>query len=136
MTRNRPTILDPTIMDLDDAAFADLDDKTRALREEILASRAAVAAAENFRPEIDAFVVRRVANLTALRRARELTQAEVAETLGQRQADISRLEHRANIQLNTLARFIDASGGRLRIVADYGDDQIEIDIDELIDSDT
>ena len=33
------------------------------------------------------------------------------------QGEISRLERRGNLLLGTLARFIEATGGRLRIVA-------------------
>lgn len=55
---NGPAILDAIAVDLDDAAFEDLDNRTRALREQILTNRRAYAAAENLRSEIDAFVVR------------------------------------------------------------------------------
>ena len=74
---------------------------------------------------------RRVQTLTALRKARELTQVQVAETLGIGQGDVSKLEQRQNLMLQTLARYIEATGGRLRVVAEYGDDRVEIELSEL-----
>ena len=74
---------------------------------------------------------RRVHTLTALRKARELTQVQIAETLGIGQGDVSKLEQRQNLMLQTLARYIEATGGRLRIVAEYGEDRVEIELNEL-----
>jgi DNA-binding XRE family transcriptional regulator len=79
----------------------------------------------------DEIAARRVRNLAAVRKARELTQAQVAETLGVRQADISKLEQRPNLTLLTLARYIEATGGRLRVVAEYDDDSVEIQISDV-----
>lgn len=72
-------------------------------------------------------VDRRVRTLAALRTARQLTQVQMAETLGIGQGDVSKLEQRENLLLNTLARDIEATGGRLRIVAEYDGDRVEID---------
>ncbi len=44
------------------------------------------------------------------------------------QGDISRLERRRNLYLNTLARFVEATGGRLRITAIYGDTEVTLDL--------
>jgi DNA-binding XRE family transcriptional regulator len=79
----------------------------------------------------DDIAARRVRNLAAVRKARELTQAQVAETLGVQQADISKLEQRPNPTLLTLARYIEATGGRLRVIADYEDDSVEIQLSDL-----
>ena len=46
-----------------------------------------------------------------------------------RQGDVSRLERQTDMYLSTLARFVAASGGRLRVVAEYEDaDPVEIDV--------
>ena len=79
----------------------------------------------------DDIAARRVRNLAAVRKARELTQAQVAETLGVRQADVSKLEQRPNLTLLTLARYIEATGGRLRVVAEYDNDSVEIQLADL-----
>jgi DNA-binding XRE family transcriptional regulator len=79
----------------------------------------------------DDIAARRVRNLAAVRKARELTQAQIAETLGVRQADISKLEQRPNLTLLTLARYIEATGGRLRVVAEYDDDSVEIELSDV-----
>ncbi len=81
--------------------------------------------------EIDAEVEREVARmrLRDLRQARHLSQVQIAETLGMRQGDVSRLERQTDMYLSTLARFVTASGGRLRLVAEYDDtDPIELDV--------
>jgi predicted XRE-type DNA-binding protein len=68
-------------------------------------------------------------HLAELRRARHLSQVQIAETLDMRQGDVSRLERQTDMYLSTLARFVAASGGRLRIVAEYEDaDPVEIDV--------
>jgi hypothetical protein len=43
------------------------------------------------------------------------------------QSEVSRVEHRADVYVSTLRRFVEAMGGELRIVANFGDDTIEID---------
>jgi len=68
-------------------------------------------------------------HLAELRRARHLSQVQVAEALEMRQGDVSRLERQTDMYLSTLARFVAASGGRLRLVAEYEDaDPVEIDV--------
>jgi len=59
--------------------------------------------------------------LQDLRRARELTQEHVAETLGVRQENISRLEKRSDLLLSTLRGYIRAMGGDLDLVATFPD---------------
>lgn len=77
---------------------------------------------------------RRVHTLAALRKARGLTQAQLTEELGMTQGEVSRLERRENLHLATLARFIEATGGRLRITAVFDDDEVEVGIGDLIDA--
>ncbi len=72
--------------------------------------------------------------LAALRKARQLTQVQVAEALGISQGDVSKLEQRTDVLLSTLARFVEATGGRLRVVADCGDDRAEVGLEQLAES--
>jgi predicted XRE-type DNA-binding protein len=59
--------------------------------------------------------------LQDLRKARELTQQRMAELLGIKQANISRLEKRSDLLLSTLGSYVAAMGGRLRLVAEFPD---------------
>jgi DNA-binding XRE family transcriptional regulator len=60
-------------------------------------------------------------DLAELRRAFEMSQEELARTLGVGQAAIAKIERRADMYLSTLNRVITAMGGELRIVAQFGD---------------
>ena len=75
------------------------------------------------RARIDAAVQEMDAELHLgdLRKARELTQAQMASALGVAQSEVSKIEHRADVYVGTLRRFIEAMGGELRIMADFGD---------------
>jgi DNA-binding XRE family transcriptional regulator len=64
-------------------------------------------------------IVERQATLRDLRRAFHLSQVTLAETLNMSQSELSRLERRADLLLSTLTRFVAATGGHLRLVADY-----------------
>jgi uncharacterized DUF497 family protein len=62
--------------------------------------------------------------LASLRKARNLTQAEVAIASGLKQGDVSRLEARASldgVRVGTLRRYLAALGGGLELVADLSD---------------
>ena len=108
------------------------EDRLRQLRERLARDTRSATAADRVADEIAVIVTRRVKNLAAIRRARELTQQQMADALGIQQADVSKLERRSNLQLATLARFIEAAGGHLRIVADFGDDQVEVEVDDFV----
>ena len=64
--------------------------------------------------------------LQELRKARELTQIQVAEALHIEQAAISKMEHQTDIYVDTLRRFIEAMGGQLEIVAKFPDGAVRI----------
>lgn len=66
-------------------------------------------------------IAERQATLSDLRRAFHLSQVTLAETLNMSQSELSRLERRADLLLSTLTRFAEATGGHLRLVADYPD---------------
>ena len=57
--------------------------------------------------------------LRALRQAHDLTQERMAELLGVKQENISRLERRADLLLSTMSSYIEAMGGKLKLVAEF-----------------
>tara|TARA_R110000868_G_scaffold179832_3_gene420290 strand:- start:848 stop:1174 length:327 start_codon:yes stop_codon:yes gene_type:complete len=57
--------------------------------------------------------------LRDLRKALELTQAEVSSKLHMKQEAISRLERRSDILLSTLVSYIEAMGGELNLTAKF-----------------
>lgn len=59
--------------------------------------------------------------LQELRKAKALTQAQLAETLGIRQATIAQMEKRSDLMLSTLRSYIEAMGGRLDLVVEFPD---------------
>ena len=62
--------------------------------------------------------------LAAVRRARGLTQEEVAERLHVSQSNVSQLERTQDPFLSTLRDYVAALGGRLEITAVFPDDRI------------
>jgi transcriptional regulator with XRE-family HTH domain len=64
--------------------------------------------------------------LQELRRARELSQEELAKALGATQPEISKIEHRTDLYVSTLRRYIEAMGGRLEITAHFPDGAVRI----------
>jgi transcriptional regulator with XRE-family HTH domain len=59
--------------------------------------------------------------LRDLRKARALTQVQLAKALGIGQEHVSRLEQRTDMLLSTLAGYVKAMGGDLRLVAEFPD---------------
>jgi len=57
--------------------------------------------------------------LQELRKALSLTQAQLAEELGISQAAVSKMENRPDIYIRTLARFVEAMGGTLKVTANF-----------------
>jgi DNA-binding XRE family transcriptional regulator len=70
----------------------------------------------------------RAHKLAEIRKARHLTQQQVAATLGVSKARVSQIEHgqadRAAIQ--GLASYVSALGGQLELVANFGDERLII----------
>lgn len=64
--------------------------------------------------------------LDELRKAREMTQLQLGEVLGVHQSEISKIEHRSDICISTLADYVEALGGRLEIRAVFPDRQVRI----------
>ncbi len=64
--------------------------------------------------------------LDELRRARQMTQAKLAESLGVNQGEVSKIEHRTDLYLSTLTEYVEALGGRLEIRAVFRDREVRI----------
>ena len=76
---------------------------------------------------LTAELVEEVATLRELRKKQKLTQADIAQLLGIKQENVSRLERRNNIHLSTLKDYIHALGGKLHLIVEFPDQEpIEI----------
>lgn len=71
--------------------------------------------------------------LQELRRARSLSQEQMAKKLKIKQASVSKLERRTDMYISTLRSYLKAMGGDLEIVAHFPDGQIRIDQFEDLD---
>ena len=70
--------------------------------------------------------LRREMDLAELRKALALTQSTLADALGVRQAEISKIEQRTDVFVSTLRRFVQAMGGELEINAVFPDRTVTI----------
>ncbi|MCB1430094.1 MAG: helix-turn-helix transcriptional regulator [Nitratireductor sp.] len=57
--------------------------------------------------------------LQELRKAKELTQTNLADTLGIRQATIAQMEKRSDLMLSTLRSYVEAMGGSLKLMVEF-----------------
>jgi hypothetical protein len=64
--------------------------------------------------------------LDQLRKAQQMTQLQLAEIFGVNQGGVSKIEHRSDICVSTLAEYIEAMGGRLEIRAVFKDREVRI----------
>ncbi|MDI3389847.1 XRE family transcriptional regulator [Streptomyces sp. B-S-A8] len=89
----------------------------------------------DFTPDEQASVEERAADMLAevrahrlaeVRKRQHMTQAAVAEVLGVTQGRVSQIEKGAvtRTEVETLAAYVAALGGRLKIVADFGDESL------------
>jgi DNA-binding XRE family transcriptional regulator len=64
--------------------------------------------------------------LAEMRRRLGITQADVATRMGVTQGRVSAIEHArpGATELRTLAAYVEALGGRLEIIADFGDQRL------------
>lgn len=65
--------------------------------------------------------------LYELREARNLTQVNLAKTLGVPQSSVSKLERRADMYISTLKSYVEAMGGELSIRAVFPEGEVQID---------
>ena len=64
--------------------------------------------------------------LQELRQSLNITQAEVAQELDVNQAAISKMERQEDMRISTLLRFVEALGGKLKLVAHFPDKEVVI----------
>lgn len=64
--------------------------------------------------------------LQELRRARQMSQTQLAEHLEIAQSEISKIEHRTDLYLSTLRSYIEAMGGELELIARFPDGAVRI----------
>src|SRR5262245_3224806 len=64
--------------------------------------------------------------LAELRRRREMTQEQVASRMGVSVARVSQIEAGDVSTQEVLARYIEALGGTLKMIADFGDEQLKV----------
>jgi DNA-binding XRE family transcriptional regulator len=65
--------------------------------------------------------------LAEVRRRRGFSQVHLSKLLGISQSDLSKLERRRDMRLSTMRKYVAALGGRLRLVADFPDDHLEVE---------
>ena len=59
--------------------------------------------------------------LQELRKAKQLTQVQLAEVLNIRQASIAQMEKRSDLMLSTLRSYVEAMGGKLSLMVEFPD---------------
>jgi predicted XRE-type DNA-binding protein len=66
--------------------------------------------------------------LAEVRKAQQMTQAELASSLHVSQARVSKIERGelSRTELGTLQAYVNALGGKLTVVADFGDEQLRV----------
>ncbi len=65
--------------------------------------------------------------LEELRKARDLSQEEVAASLAVGQPAVAKMEKRADMHVSNLRSYIEALGGTLEITAHFGDESVVVD---------
>ena len=70
----------------------------------------------------------RAYRLAEVRRAQHVTQTDIARSLGISQPRVSRIERGEldRTELVTLRGYVEALGGQLRVVADFGDEHLTV----------
>jgi DNA-binding XRE family transcriptional regulator len=90
-------------------------------RDARLPDAAARARYDAARQALDADLAAHRRTLRELRRARELTQTQLARSLRVSQAQVSRIETQADLYLSTLRTYVEAMGGELELRVVFGD---------------
>jgi len=80
------------------------------------------------REKIDAMTKDMLAEMPmhALRRARQLSQEQLADLLEIKQGSVSKLERRTDLYISTLRRYIEAMGGELTLQARFPEGTVNI----------
>lgn len=64
--------------------------------------------------------------LHELRRARALSQQDLAEKLKVNQPAVAKMERRTDVYVSSLRSYIEAAGGRLKIIAEFPEGEVAI----------
>ena len=88
--------------------------------------RARMSPRARAKAQAEALRLRADMDLREVRRAQQMSQAEIAETLNVGQAAVAKLEQRTDMYVSTLRRFIEAMGGELDIVARFPGSTVRI----------
>src|SRR4051812_38078699 len=83
-------------------------------------------AARRTRAAAKAAALRGEMTLEELRKARDISQEELAEALEVGQPSVAKLEKRTDIHVSNLRRYIEALGGELEITAKFADVRVII----------
>ena len=97
--------------------FTDITDEV----DDILADREIAEAVAGYRAERADADRAYAMNLAAVRKAFNLTQVELARSMGVSQAAITKLEHQDDMLLSTFYSYMRALHGRVRLIVDFGD---------------
>lgn len=65
-------------------------------------------------------------DLRAIRELTGKTQEELAALAEMTQSEVSRLEHRSDYLVSTLQRIVQALGGELEVIANFGDKRVKL----------
>jgi DNA-binding XRE family transcriptional regulator len=57
--------------------------------------------------------------LQELRKAKEMTQVQLAKTLGIQQATVAKYERQSDLLLSTLTSYVEAMGGNLKLMVEF-----------------
>ena len=78
------------------------------------------------RAEARAAAMRAEMPLQEMRRARVMSQAQLASALEMTQPEVSKIEKRTDMYVSTLRSYVEAMGGELEIVAHFPDGDVRI----------
>jgi DNA-binding XRE family transcriptional regulator len=95
-------------------------------RNKFSALRATMSPESQARATTKAAILGKEMDLAELRRAQELSQATLADTLHIGQAAVAKLEKRTDMYVSTLRRFVEAMGGELEVMARFHDHSVRI----------
>ena len=73
-----------------------------------------------------AAALREEMTLEELRKARDLSQEEIAQALAVGQPTVAKLEKRTDMHISNLRRYVEALGGKLEITARFPDASVVI----------
>ncbi len=92
------------------------------------ALRAAIPAERRIKTEARVRKTLETMQLHELRRARKLSQTQLAAGLSTGQGEVSKIENRTDMHLSTLQKYVEAMGGRLEMRAVFPDTVVPLEL--------